>query len=141
MYDMDALRTVAMLLGVILHSAVFLIDEDLWPVHVDTYLEGRSNERNPYAILFSAIHGFRMPVFFLISGFFAAMLLEKRGLGRMAMHRMKRLALPFAIAALTIVPLTSRLLLGDALDLPWWPIAWVDHLWHIWFLWYLMLLT
>ena len=44
-------------------------------------------------LVFSAIHGFRMPVFFLLSGFFTAMLCQKRGLGGLLLHRAKRIAL------------------------------------------------
>ena len=48
-------------------------------------------------LLVSAIHVFRMPVFFVIAGFLAAMLLERRGRWGFLRHRLLRLALPFAL--------------------------------------------
>jgi len=42
------------------------------------------------------IHGFRMPLFFLLSGFFTAMLWQSRGLQRLWRHRLNRLGLPLA---------------------------------------------
>ena len=46
-----------------------------------------------------------MPLFFMISGFFTAMLWRKRGLGGLVEQRLKRIALPLLIGCLTIVPL------------------------------------
>ena len=53
-----------------------------------------------------AIHGFRMPLFFLMSGFFTAMLWRQRGLRALVRQRAQRLLLPLAIAMLTVIPLT-----------------------------------
>ena len=58
-----------------------------------------------------AVHGFRMPVFFLMSGFFTALLWRRRGLGALLNHRLRRVALPLLIGMFTIVPLTG--LVGD----------------------------
>ena len=46
-------------------------------------------------------------VFFLMSGFFTALLWRRRGLGALLNHRLRRVALPLLIGLLTIVPLTS----------------------------------
>ena len=41
-------------------------------------------EFSPYKFVFmQAIHGFRMPLFFVVSGFFAAMLWRQRGMKEM----------------------------------------------------------
>ena len=48
-----------------------------------------------------------MPVFFLMSGFFTALLWRRRGLGALLNHRLRRVALPLLIGMFTIVPLTS----------------------------------
>lgn len=55
-HELDALRATAMLLGIVLHAAVFLIP-GVWSTD---YPDEASDF---YAILFFAIHGFRMPVF------------------------------------------------------------------------------
>jgi hypothetical protein len=53
-----------------------------------------------------ASHAFRMQVFFLMSGFFAHLLYQRYGPWGFMLHRLKRIALPFAVGLCTIVPLT-----------------------------------
>lgn len=97
-HDLDALRAIAMLLGIVLHASLsFCIVP--WPVE-DT-------QRNDgLGIVFALIHGFRMPVFFVMSGFFTAMLWRKRGLASLLRHRFRRILLPFILGLFTIVPVT-----------------------------------
>ena len=99
-HDLDALRAFAMLLGIVLHGALAFIP-GAWAVS-DTSVEG---EGTPFGILVTAIHGFRMPVFFLMSGFFTAMLWRQRGLQALVRHRARRVLLPLAIAMFTVIPL------------------------------------
>jgi len=95
-HDLDALRAVAMLLGIALHAALSFMDFP-WVVQ-DRY-------REPALGLFvAAIHGFRMPLFFLLSGFFTAMLWKKRGMGGLLRHRAKRIGLPLVLGCATVVP-------------------------------------
>ena len=54
--------------------------------------------------LVAFIHGFRMPLFFVLSGFFTAMLWQRRGARGLAKHRAKRILLPLGLGCLTIVP-------------------------------------
>ncbi len=95
-YDLDALRAVAMLLGIVLHAALSFAPIP-WTVK-------DSQQGEFYLVLFAAIHGFRMPLFFLISGFFTAMLWRKRGLGGLIRQRLNRILMPLVIGCLTIVP-------------------------------------
>ena len=60
-----------------------------------------------YTLMFFVIHGFRMPVFFLLSGFFTALLWQRRGLRQLAIQRLKRIGLPLAIGAFTVIPITT----------------------------------
>ncbi len=61
-----------MLLGIVLHAALSFAPIP-WTV--------RDSQQNEfYYVLFACIHGFRMPLFFMLSGFFTAMLWRKRGL-------------------------------------------------------------
>lgn len=54
----------------------------------------------------AASHGFRMPLFFLISGFFTAMLWRKRGLRALLKQRFQRILLPCLLGLVTVVPAT-----------------------------------
>ena len=99
-HDLDALRAFAMLLGIVLHGALAFIP-GAWVVS-DASVEG---DGTPFGVLVAAIHGFRMPVFFLMSGFFTAMLWRQRGLRALVRQRAQRLLLPLVIAMLTVIPL------------------------------------
>ena len=95
-HDLDALRAFAMLLGIALHAALSFTSIP-WTVH-------DSQQNDAFRVLFACIHGFRMPLFFMLSGFFTAMLWRQRGLTSLIRHRFKRISLPLAIGCLTIVP-------------------------------------
>ncbi len=123
-----------MLLGIALHAAVFLIP-GVWSTD---YPDEASDF---YAILFFAIHGFRMPVFFLLSGFFTAMLWRRRGLRELGKQRLKRIALPLAVGAMTVMPVTVWAFAPDDFELVWWPFIWLSTFTHLWFLWHLLWLA
>lgn len=95
-HDLDALRAIAMLMGIALHAALSFAPIP-WTVK-DT------QQSDAYYVLFAGIHGFRMPLFFMISGFFTAMMWRKRGLGGLIKQRFKRIALPLMLGFLTIIP-------------------------------------
>jgi peptidoglycan/LPS O-acetylase OafA/YrhL len=98
-HDLDALRAIAMLLGIALHGMISFLPSTGggWAVQ-DTQTSGS------FAIAIAAIHGFRMPLFFMISGFFTMMLLRKRGMKALLKQRFKRIFLPFILSMLTIIP-------------------------------------
>jgi len=99
-HDLDALRAIAMLLGIGLHAAIaFIPGPSGWAIK-DTQTSGL------FALLVAAIHGFRMPLFFLISGFFTMMLFRKRGLKSLIGHRFKRIFVPMVLGLFTIIPAT-----------------------------------
>ena len=145
LYDLDALRAVAMFLGVVLHGSIFVLPtpQYLWPIH-DPAATGDPT----YKVVIDFIHGFRMPVFFLLSGFFSALLWQRRGLRALAVQRLKRVGIPFIVSCLTILPLSVwllQLIAGrvEPYDFPPWalPLIWLfGTLGHLWFLWYLLLL-
>ena len=115
-HDLDALRGVAMLLGILLHAGVFLVPVENWPVH-EAWAWETAPEANVYAWILSVIHGFRMPLFFLLSGFFTAMLWQSRGLRRLWRQRLERIGLPL-LAGMFEEPPGSRIRLAvDALAL------------------------
>ena len=99
--DLDALRSFAMLLGVALHASLSFF-ADPWPVH-DT----RRSDLLPLFYVF--VHGFRMPLFFLLSGYFTMLVYRRRGLKSLLEQRFTRIFLPLVIATATIVPLDTAL--------------------------------
>lgn len=144
-YDLDALRAVAMFLGIVLHSSVFLIPDPhpFWPIH-----EVSVSDDQTYKLVTETIHGFRMPVFFLLSGYFSALLWQRRGLRGLVLQRLRRIGIPFVISCITVLPLSFWLLAAasgfrDPYDFPVWalPLLWLSSLGHLWFLWHLLLLT
>ncbi len=100
-HAMDAMRAVAMLLGLVFHAGMpFTRTETAWPV-MDRW-------RHPaFDILVYVIHAFRMPLFFIIAGFFAHLLYRKVGPRRFVARRVGRVLLPFVVGLMTIVPLVQ----------------------------------
>src|SRR3954470_3740240 len=96
--DLDALRAGAMLLGIVLHASL-----SFFPSY---WMVTDCRQDDGFGVLFSAIHGFRMPLFFVMSGFFSAMLLHRRGRAALVKHRFRRVFLPLLVGMFTIVPLT-----------------------------------
>lgn len=94
-----------MLLGIVLHSLMSFMPCP-WP-----FQDSRQNDL--FFIPVAAIHLFRMPLFFLLSGFFAMFVLRKQGLRDMLQHRTQRILLPLLLALITIVPLSSFLRHGE----------------------------
>ena len=91
------------------------------------------------AFLFGS-HAFRMPLFFLVAGFFAAMVVGRRGGGAFLTGRLRRLGIPFLIGMVTVVPAFRALLAwrtaretGAPLDVD--LVGWVTfgpaHLWFL----------
>ena len=99
--DLDALRGFAMLLGIALHACLSFFPIP-WPVH-DT------SNSDLLPLFLVAVHGFRMPLFFLLSGYFTMLVYRRRGLESLLRQRFVRIALPLVIAVATIVPLDTFL--------------------------------
>jgi len=89
-HDLDALRAFAMLLGIALHISLSFFPT-FWSVQ-----DSRSSSGGWYDEFFFSIHGFRMPLFFLLSGYFTAMLWQRRGLKQLLWHRITRIGFPLA---------------------------------------------
>jgi glucans biosynthesis protein C len=99
LHALDAVRAYALLLGVVLHgSAAFLVGFPS-PMWIDTPSDGAP-------IIYFVIHMFRMSAFFLIAGFFARVLVERRGVKAFVKDRAKRVALPL-ILFLIVVTVTA----------------------------------
>ncbi len=97
---LDGLRAAAALLVVMLHAAMPYLRHPLpgllWPVH---------DVPSPAVdALFWWIEGCVMPLFFLMSGFLAAGLLERLGTAAFLKHRATRILGPMAFACVAILP-------------------------------------
>ncbi len=96
-HDLDALRAVAMLLGIVYHAALSFAIGDAWMV--------RDVQQSKALFVFQDfVHGFRMPLFILVSGFFTAMLWRQKGLKALLWHRCRRVLFPCLLGLVTVVP-------------------------------------
>jgi peptidoglycan/LPS O-acetylase OafA/YrhL len=99
---LDALRALAMLLVVALHGAIPYVDVPLgrlpWAVH-----DGASSLLSH---VFWWLHGFLMPLFFLLAGFLAAQVVEQRGARAFLRQRTRRIFAPFVLGCLVLLPIT-----------------------------------
>jgi peptidoglycan/LPS O-acetylase OafA/YrhL len=100
-HSLDALRASMMLLGVVLHAIWFFIP--IWFGHPITDVSANWG----LAHLFYWIHLFRMPAFFLVAGFFAHLLLQRRGLWRFLGNRGMRIGVPFLLFTALLYPIMS----------------------------------
>ena len=89
-----------MILGIVYHAALSLAAGFPWFIQDST----ANIELNVFQ---SWVHGFRMPLFFIVSGFFTAMLWKKRGAASLLSHRFRRILLPCLVGAITVVPLCN----------------------------------
>lgn len=96
-HDLDALRAFAMFLGIGLHASLSFISLP-WPVQ-------DISQPKIFLILMALVHGFRMPLFFMLSGFFTMMIFRKRNIKSLVWQRTLRILLPCLIGCFTIIPL------------------------------------
>lgn len=133
-----------MWLGIVLHAGANHIAGE-------SALPWRDRETSVVAdLVLGFIHAFRMPVFFILAGFFVAMLASRRDYGGMLKHRLRRLGLPFLIfwppvfagmaaLAMLYVHLMVRGRLGiDPAIMPKDPAHPVINTMHMWFVYYLL---
>ncbi len=92
LYYMDNLRALAMLWGVLFHAALAYS-----PMSHNIWLSADLRNSEVVDIILWFTHIFRMPLFFLIAGFFCAYLVKKRGIGGMLKNRALRILLPLII--------------------------------------------
>ena len=92
LHYMDNLRALAMLVGVFFHAALAYSPfmKELWIAADDESLRSLD-------VVAWFTHLFRMPLFFLVSGFFAHLLVERKGLRGFLKNRWLRVVLPFVL--------------------------------------------
>lgn len=141
-HALDAVRAFALLTGIVLHATMsFFMPLPALDV----------SQSSTLAVLFYVIHTFRMSLFFVIAGFFARLLLERRGVAGFVQDRTKRIVGPMLVGQMIFVPLVIAVIIWSvvrnmppgalaaaqasqpSLSLATLPLA------HIWFLYYLCL--
>ncbi len=101
-HSLDALRASALILGVFLHAAVSYIPGPgiVWAA------QDRSTHWL-FGVAVFVVHSFRLEVFFLLAGFLAHLMHERRGLGGFAGNRLMRVLVPLAVGWLAFLPWVS----------------------------------
>lgn len=150
-HSLDSLRAIMMLLGLVIHSVITYgtFDYKVWQIQ-DPNTTHLSND-----YILGLIHAFRMQIFFVVAGFFGAMLFFERTPIKMIKNRLERILYPFLIFVVLLWPTilfafsyTSKVFrgnsnaMGDTLSL-------FSNLevfvpkstYHLWFLYYLVLIT
>lgn len=141
LHGLDALRGGALMLGVVLHGAMSFFPTQIWIVADDQRSTGA-------AVIFFAIHLFRMATFFLIAGLFAHLLLNRRGAWGFIRDRLSRIAAPLVafwplvmasiIAVLIWIGARAGMTAADTPPPP--SYDWTNiPLTHLWFLWVLLI--
>lgn len=152
LHALDALRALAMMLGVWLHMAMPYtkgLPQGFW---------ASDEQDNPLiGVSVLVIHSWRMELFFMLSGFFTAMLVIRWGVRRTASQRTKRIVFPFLLAMVTFGTACAAVwgfgyanMFGGDSDrwVKWWILggwgigdaAVIGRLWHFWFLYTLIYL-
>lgn len=149
LHALDGLRATMMLLGVVFHSACSYMTVGLgkvWP-YKDQYQSVFAD------FLVSFLHVFRMPIFFVLAGLFAALLYSRRGAKGLLNNRFQRIGIPFIVGLFVLFPITNfafifanvaaKVSIGDA-----WAAVWAaaqtsavylpTFTMHLWFLYYLL---
>lgn len=141
-HGLDALRGFAMMLGIVLHAALsyFLAVGDtdygaFWP---------QDDQQSLFSwVIFEFIHSWRMPTFFLLAGFFAHLVLDRRGDGYFINDRLNRILLPLIVFGLIMAAIfptiwDSAQQRQFALVSPWDVPPGEQAIAHLWFIYHLV---
>lgn len=145
LHFVDNLRSFALLLGIVFHAALAY-----GPFFENIWLTASPHPSVFYDYIALTLHLFRMPLFFVIAGFCAALLIAKRGTKAYLMHRIKRILIPL----LVFLPICGAMYVhaltwGATVATPAPPIFSVINqmkepavsTMHLWFLWYLFIFS
>ena len=142
LHALDGVRGFALLLGIVLHATLSFV-----PAPTRFWFIQDTHQSVVLALVFFAIHVFRMTTFFLMAGFFARMSFHRRGTWGFARDRLQRIALPlvigwpivFAPMALVVISASKFPNGGPIPGAPGWPPVLPNFpLAHFWFLYVLL---
>lgn len=125
---MDSARALFMILGVFYHSALIYDTTHHWRVNGIVL-----NYFFDYFSFF--VHTFRMEGFYVVAGFFAAMLIEKKGTKKILKERLLRLGLPLLSIGFTFNYIMNYYSVNQHFDfqsLRYYLFGeWIGHLWFL----------
>jgi glucans biosynthesis protein C len=142
LHALDAVRGLALLLGIVLHAALSFV-----PALTRFWIIQDTHPSMALGLLCFAIHVFRMTTFFLMAGFFARMSFHRRGALEFVKDRLQRIGLPLVIfwplvflpIALVVIWAASFPNGGPIPGAPRWPpVPPKFPLAHLWFLYVLL---
>ncbi|OEK01177.1 hypothetical protein BFP97_06475 [Roseivirga sp. 4D4] len=143
LHSLDALRAIMMLLGIVLHATEpYSLGEDA------SWAKDPNGTHISMNYIFGIIHIFRMPIFFMVAGFFGSMLFYERGPRAMMKNRLRRILMPFGVFLLLLHPIiisawtyTSETM-GVSVSRMLTTMTWLPGMtYHLWFLYYLLMIT
>jgi len=101
-YGLDSVRVSMMMLVLIAHAGASYVDRP--SQNWGNFHDAKYN--HPFfEYLFLVINVFCMPVFFVLSGFFTALIIQQKGVRYMISNRFKRIFLPFVVFLILIFPI------------------------------------
>ena len=98
-HGLDFVRAVAMMLGVVLHISMFFCDNNSFH-----WIGGEHKRDTVNTFAVRGIHLFRMQLFMLLAGFFAELVLKRKGMNLLMGDRIKRILWPFLIGIFLFMP-------------------------------------
>lgn len=101
-YALDALRATMIFLVVLFHCVLSYI---VSPSRIWTFKDEMTTFSADIIVRF--VHVFTLPTFFMLAGFFSAMLYLQRGAGVFVRSRATRIALPFAVGWMILHPVVG----------------------------------
>lgn len=152
LHALDSLRAIMMMLGIVLHAVITYNGAEpnsVWRIRDPL------NFNENLGWIGACIHVFRMPIFMVVAGFFAALLFYERGPRWMFNNRMQRITYPFLVfVVLLFVPVLGGMSftanvfanIPDALTEALAPFTTLSGLiptrtMHLWFLYYLIMFS
>lgn len=95
---LDNLRSFALLLGILFHAAIVYAPKIGYAI--------QAKERaDIFSFFCYYIHSFRMPLFYLISGYFSALVWQKKGMVTYALGRFQRILVPMGLGLIFLAPI------------------------------------
>ncbi|PJZ85485.1 acyltransferase family protein [Leptospira harrisiae] len=95
---LDNLRSFALLLGIVFHAAIVYASDIKYAIQ-------ESDRSDVLSYFCYWIHSYRMPMFYMISGFFSAMVWEKKGRNFYLEARFKRVLIPTIFGLIFFAPI------------------------------------
>jgi glucan biosynthesis protein C len=92
LHALDAVRGMALMLGIVFHATMSFL-----PTQIPLWIVMDHERSQTLAVVFHVLHTFRMTTFFLIAGFFAHMMLQRKGTKGFIIDRLKRIGIPLVV--------------------------------------------